>query len=153
MYKVEIIDGYKEYIKSKEKIAVLQNINIKFEEGKVYAIMGNSGEGKTTLLNIKITIIENIIICLISIIIALIMFAIISLIANIIFNNIIQKEIIGLTTRKIQEQLYYITKIPKKISAFFVLVISFILIAIETLNTYFTNKRILSKNISEMLKK
>ena len=62
-------------------------------------------------------------------------------------------EIIGLTTRKIQEQLYYITKIPKKISAFFVLVISFILIAIETLNTYFTNKRILSKNISEMLKK
>lgn len=153
MYKVEIIDGYKEYIKSKEKIAVLQNINIKFEEGKVYAIMGNSGEGKTTLLNIKITIIENIIICLISIIIALIMFAIISLIANIIFNNIIQKEIIGLATRKIQEQLYYITKIHKKISAFFVLIISFILIAIETLNTYFTNKRILSKNISEMLKK
>lgn len=52
MYKVEIIDGYKEYIKNKEKISVLENINVKFEACKVYAIMGNSGEGKTTLLNI-----------------------------------------------------------------------------------------------------
>lgn len=52
MSKMEIINGYKEYIKNKEKIIVLNNINIKFEEGKTYAIMGNSGSGKTTLLNI-----------------------------------------------------------------------------------------------------
>ena len=52
MSKIEIINGYKEYIKNKEKIIVLNNINIKFEEGKTYAIMGNSGSGKTTLLNI-----------------------------------------------------------------------------------------------------
>ena len=52
MSKIEIINGYKEYIKNKEKIVVLNNINIKFEKGKTYAIMGNSGSGKTTLLNI-----------------------------------------------------------------------------------------------------
>ena len=49
---LEIKNGYKEYIKNKEKIIVLDNINVKFEKGKLYAIMGNSGEGKTTLLNI-----------------------------------------------------------------------------------------------------
>ena len=52
MSKIEIVNGYKEYIKNKEKIVVLNNINTKFEEGKTYAIMGNSGSGKTTLLNI-----------------------------------------------------------------------------------------------------
>ena len=52
MSKIEIVNGYKEYIKNKEKIIVLNNINTKFEEGKTYAIMGNSGSGKTTLLNI-----------------------------------------------------------------------------------------------------
>ena len=51
MYKIEIINGYKEYIKQKEKIIVLKNINVSFELGKLYTIMGNSGEGKTTLLN------------------------------------------------------------------------------------------------------
>lgn len=52
MSKIEIVNGYKEYIKNKEEIVVLNNINTKFEEGKTYAIMGNSGSGKTTLLNI-----------------------------------------------------------------------------------------------------
>ena len=52
MSKIEIVNGYKEYIRNKEKIVVLNNINTKFEEGKTYAIMGNSGSGKTTLLNI-----------------------------------------------------------------------------------------------------
>ena len=52
MYKVEIIEGYKQYTKNKEKISILENINVKFEKGKVYAVIGNSGEGKTTLLNI-----------------------------------------------------------------------------------------------------
>ena len=52
MSKIEIINGYKEYIKKKEKISVLENINVKFEKEKLYAIMGESGSGKTTLLNI-----------------------------------------------------------------------------------------------------
>ena len=52
MSKIEIINGYKEYIKKKEKISVLDNINVKFEKEKLYAIMGESGSGKTTLLNI-----------------------------------------------------------------------------------------------------
>lgn len=38
---------------TKEKdIKVLKDINISFETGKFYAIMGHSGSGKTTLLNI-----------------------------------------------------------------------------------------------------
>lgn len=52
MSKIEIINGYKEYLKKKEKISVLENINVKFEKEKLYAIMGESGSGKTTLLNI-----------------------------------------------------------------------------------------------------
>lgn len=52
MSKIEIIKGYKEYVKYKEKIAILKDINLKFEAGKVYAIMGESGTGKTTLLSI-----------------------------------------------------------------------------------------------------
>ncbi len=52
MSKIEIINGYKEYLKKKEKISVLDNINVKFEKEKLYAIMGESGSGKTTLLNI-----------------------------------------------------------------------------------------------------
>ena len=52
MSKIEIINGYKEYMKKKEKISVLENINVKFEKEKLYAIMGESGSGKTTLLNI-----------------------------------------------------------------------------------------------------
>lgn len=49
---IEIIEGSKYYKKNKENITVLENINIKFEEGKLYAIMGKSGVGKSTFLNI-----------------------------------------------------------------------------------------------------
>lgn len=53
---VEIKNGYKEYIKAKEEIIILEDINVKFETGKMYAITGNSGAGKTTLLNVIGTI-------------------------------------------------------------------------------------------------
>lgn len=52
MSEIEIVNGEKAYIKNKEKIKVLENLNLKFEKGKLYAIMGESGSGKTTFLNI-----------------------------------------------------------------------------------------------------
>ncbi len=56
MNKITIINGYKEYIKLKEKIIILDNINISFESEMMYGIFGKSGSGKTTLLNIIGTI-------------------------------------------------------------------------------------------------
>ena len=49
---IEMFFGSKYYIKNKEKITVLEEMNIKFEKGKLYAIRGKSGAGKSTLLNI-----------------------------------------------------------------------------------------------------
>lgn len=40
------------YKKNKKSIIALNNINISFESGKLYAIMGCSGSGKSTMLNI-----------------------------------------------------------------------------------------------------
>lgn len=56
MNRIAIIDGYKEYLKFKEKIIILDNININFEAGMMYGIFGKSGSGKTTFLNIIGTI-------------------------------------------------------------------------------------------------
>ena len=56
MSKIKIINGYKEYVKNKEKISILENINIEFKLGKLYGITGESGVGKTTLLNILGTV-------------------------------------------------------------------------------------------------
>lgn len=39
------------YFYNKE-LPILQNINISFERGKMYAILGKSGSGKTTLLSL-----------------------------------------------------------------------------------------------------
>ena len=52
MEKVKIENGYKEYIKYKERIDILEDINVSFETNKIYMIVGESGAGKTTLLNI-----------------------------------------------------------------------------------------------------
>ena len=41
----------KNYEKNKS-LKVLNNINFKFESGKVYSIIGPSGSGKSTLLNL-----------------------------------------------------------------------------------------------------
>lgn len=42
----------KAYQKDKKEIKVLDNVNVSFETGKMYAIMGSSGTGKSTLFNI-----------------------------------------------------------------------------------------------------
>ena len=40
MKKIEIVNGYKKYIKGKNEIEILKNINVEFEIGKIYIIMG-----------------------------------------------------------------------------------------------------------------
>lgn len=49
---IELIDINKSYFLKSETIEALQSINITFEKGKLYAIMGHSGCGKSTLLHI-----------------------------------------------------------------------------------------------------
>lgn len=49
---IELNCIFKEFIKEKNKIIALNNINFKFDYGKFYSIMGYSGSGKSTMLNI-----------------------------------------------------------------------------------------------------
>lgn len=50
---MELISINKVYNQNKQnEVKALKNINIKFDKGKFYAIMGRSGSGKTTLINI-----------------------------------------------------------------------------------------------------
>ncbi len=49
---MELINANKFYKKDNRKILILKNANIKFELGKIYMIIGESGAGKTTLINI-----------------------------------------------------------------------------------------------------
>ena len=49
---IKISNGCKYYLKNKEKLEILKNINIEFEEGKLYGIIGKSGVGKSTFLSI-----------------------------------------------------------------------------------------------------
>lgn len=109
-------------------------------------------EGYTNKEIQKLAIMENIIVCLISIIISLIIFEIIKLSANVFGNYIIEKDIVGITMNKIKRQIYYIKKIPQQVNLIFLVVMSIIIIVIESLNTFFINRRILSKNIKEILK-
>lgn len=44
---LEIINGAKQY----GKIPLLQDVNLKFNDGKMYALVGPSGIGKSTILN------------------------------------------------------------------------------------------------------
>lgn len=43
---------YKDYMSSAGKVSVLKGIDVSFEEGRFYAIIGKSGSGKSTLLQI-----------------------------------------------------------------------------------------------------
>ena len=49
---IELKNIGKEYKVNNTIIYALQNVSIKFETGKLYAIMGHSGSGKSTLLHI-----------------------------------------------------------------------------------------------------
>lgn len=45
---LEIINGYKKY----KNLEVLSDINLKFEDGKMYAIIGANGSGKSLILKV-----------------------------------------------------------------------------------------------------
>lgn len=108
-------------------------------------------EGYTNKEIQKITIVENIIVCLISIISALIVLGVLIVFVNILANYIIEKDTMGITMNEIRQQIYYIKKIPQKINVIFAIITSILIIMIECLNTFFINKRILAKNIKEIL--
>lgn len=53
MEKIIVLENINKKYKTKENIVdVFKNLNINFETGKLYAIMGKSGSGKSTLINI-----------------------------------------------------------------------------------------------------
>lgn len=49
---IELKQIKKEYVMRKRNLLVLDDLNVSFEKGKFYAIMGHSGAGKSTLVNI-----------------------------------------------------------------------------------------------------
>lgn len=49
---IELKEIKKEYKIKNKSLLVLEHLNISFEKGKFYAIMGHSGSGKSTLINI-----------------------------------------------------------------------------------------------------
>ena len=109
-------------------------------------------EGYTNKDIQKITIIENILVCVISIIIALVVTALIVMLFNVIVDNFIAKDTIGLMANKIREQLYNIQKVKKRINPLYLFEISAITIILESINTYLLNRRMLSKNINKILR-
>ena len=53
MSKVISVDHLtKSYVTERGRIDILKGINVEFETGRFYAIMGHSGSGKSTLINI-----------------------------------------------------------------------------------------------------
>ena len=49
---IEVRDLKKTYYTQNKEISVLKNLNAEFYSGKFYAIMGHSGNGKSTLIRI-----------------------------------------------------------------------------------------------------
>lgn len=135
---------------------ILISILIVSNLSKHYLAIGELGilkvEGYTDSDIQKITIIENIFVCIFSIIMAILIFAIICLIGNNIIDYIMEKEYIGITMNEIKEQLFYIRLMPQRVSIKMIIILSIVITFIEVINTFFINKRILSKNISTMIK-
>lgn len=99
-----------------------------------------------------ICLLENIMIMIVSIILALAITFVFNRLINYFCNYILIKEIVGITANQIKNQIYYLSQIPRKLNLIYICTISLIAIIIEMINTFFINKRILKKDISEIFK-
>ncbi len=128
---------------------ITTNINRTYLSSVDFGILKT--EGYTNKDIQKITIIENIILCTISILFSIIIFFILQEFINFIINFVIYKDTVSITMNNIREQLYYVMKIPQKLNIFNIFVTSLILNIFIIINTFFINKKILSKNIKDLL--
>jgi len=55
---IETINLTKEFYVGKQTVKAIDNVNIKFEKNKIYAITGKSGSGKSTMLNVLAGIVK-----------------------------------------------------------------------------------------------
>lgn len=142
-------------------ILLVTNVNKSYISKTEIAIL--KVEGYTNKEIQRITIFENIIVFLISMLLAFIGFEILKFIMNYILNYLLQTDILNnlnLTTKtigitaetEIKEQIYYLLKIPQKINWVFISFTTVILLFIDIINTFFINRRILNKNIADILK-
>ena len=131
-------------------LLIITNLNKTYISAKELGILKIEGyKNKDIQL---ITIIENIIVCIIGFIIALILFKTLQIIGNLLIDYLIQKDTVSLTMTSIREQLFLIKKIPQKINFNIAILIFFSIILVECINTFFINKRILNKKISDIMK-
>lgn len=100
-------------------------------------------EGYTNKDIQKITIIENIFLCIISILISIIIFILLHYIINFAIENILQIDTLNIKINEIKEQIYYLSQIPQKIDPIFIIILSICVIIIESINTFIINHRIL----------
>ena len=102
-------------------------------------------EGYTNKDIQKITIIENIFLCIIGILISIIIFILLHYIINFAIENILQIDTLNLNLKlnEIKEQIYYFSQIPQKINPIFIIILSICVIIIEAINTFIINHRIL----------
>lgn len=49
---IELKNVYKRYVMGKSELAVLENINLKIEQGEFVSLVGPSGSGKSTIMNL-----------------------------------------------------------------------------------------------------
>lgn len=142
-------------------ILLVTNVNKSYISKTEIAIL--KVEGYTNKEIQRITIFENIIVFLISMLLAFIGFEILKFIMNYILNCLLQTDILNnmnLTTKtigitaetEIKEQIYYLLKIPQKINWIFISFTTVMLLFIDIINTFFINRRILNKNIADILK-
>ena len=100
----------------------------------------------------KIIILENICVCIIGFILGIIFYKVLQLIGNFIMDYIINYDTVSLSFNNIREELYYLRKIPQKIDINLISISFIIITVLEIIYTYFINKKMLKKNIAEILR-
>lgn len=131
-------------------LLVITNINKTYLDTRELGIL--KVEGYTNKQIQAITILENIFICLISIAISLFLFEFLKIIFEILSNYIIEKDTLSITINELKEQIFYIKKIPQKLNLILVAINGIFISVIVVINTFLINKRILSKNLNEIIK-